>query len=260
MIREQLIQKGIGDPTRFRWRSHEITRIEGLSDAVFGFAVTLLVVSLEVPKTYAELMEAMRGFGAFAICFTLLIVVWFNQYKFFRRYGLQDNLTVVLNLALLFVVLFYVYPLKFVFSFLISEFTGHGARVRLPSGAIEAMVENTDQVATLMLIFGLGYVAVFGLFVLLFLRAYRKRAELQLNELEVFDTRVDIQESALNASIGLVSIAFAVLAGRRAASLSGMSYMLCPVVMTINGTLMGKRRRKIEERSRIGQDAVLKAN
>jgi len=25
-----------------RWRSHEITRVEGFSDAVFGFAVTLL--------------------------------------------------------------------------------------------------------------------------------------------------------------------------------------------------------------------------
>src|SRR6266403_1270249 len=120
MIRDVLMDKGVGDSHKFRWRSHEITRIEGLSDAVFGFAVTLLVVSLEVPKTYAELMQAMRGFGAFAICFTLLIVIWFNQYKFFRRYGLQDNLTVVLNLALLFVVLFYVYPLKFVFSFFVS--------------------------------------------------------------------------------------------------------------------------------------------
>src|SRR5437773_6272382 len=130
MIREKLIDKGVGDNKKFRWRSHEITRIEGLSDAVFGFAVTLLVVSLEVPKTFAELMEAMRGFGAFAICFTLLIVVWFNQYKFFRRYGLQDNLTVVLNLALLVVVLFYVYPLKFVFTFLISIFTGLVLRLR----------------------------------------------------------------------------------------------------------------------------------
>ena len=252
MIREKLIEKGVGDSGKFRWRSHEITRIEGLSDAVFGFAVTLLVVSLEVPKTYAELMEAMRGFGAFSICFTLLIVVWFNQYKFFRRYGLQDNLTVVLNLALLFVVLFYVYPLKFVFSFLVSEFTGQGARVRLPNGTVTTMVENSDQVATLMLIFGLGYVAVFGLFVLLFLHAYRNRNKLELNELEVFDTRTDIQESALNAGIGCVSLAFAIFAGRRAAPLSGMTYLLCPLVMTIHGMMMGKRRRKIEERSRAG--------
>src|SRR6202022_3095140 len=137
----------------FRWRSHEISRIEGLSDVVFAFAVTLLVVSLEVPKTFDELMAVMRGFGAFAICFALLIVVWFNQYKFFRRYGLQDSLTIVLNTALLFVVLFYVYPLKFVFTFLISMFTGHHAEVRLPGGTMGSMVENADQVATMMVIF-----------------------------------------------------------------------------------------------------------
>ena len=104
MLREQLLKKEIGSGA-FRWRSHEITRIEGLSDAVFGFAITLLVVSLEVPKTFSELLEAMRGFGAFAICFTLLFTVWYNQYKFFRRYGLRDTVTVVLNGALLFVVL-----------------------------------------------------------------------------------------------------------------------------------------------------------
>src|SRR6266403_2462020 len=117
MIREKLIDKQIGDNKKFRWRSHEISRIEGLSDGVFAFAVTLLVVSLEVPRTYAELMQTMRGFGAFAISFLLLFAVWFNQYKFFRRYGLQDTTTVLLNGLLLFVVLFYVYPLKFLFSF-----------------------------------------------------------------------------------------------------------------------------------------------
>ena len=59
MLREQLLKKEIGSGA-FRWRSHEITRIEGLSDAVFGFAITLLVVSLEVPKTFNELLARMQ--------------------------------------------------------------------------------------------------------------------------------------------------------------------------------------------------------
>src|SRR5436309_8737536 len=164
MLRQTLIQHHHAGG--FRWRGAEISRIEGLSDAVFAFAVTLLVVSLEVPKTFGELMETMRGFGAFAISFTLLFMVWFNQYKFFRRYGLQDNLTVCLNAILLFVVLFYVYPLKFLFTFLVSLFTGGGGRIHLPGGVEAFMVDSVDQVSVLMIIFGAGYIAVFGVFVL----------------------------------------------------------------------------------------------
>src|SRR5258705_13479890 len=116
MIREKLMEHHIGRPGDFRWRGHEISRIEGLSDAVFAFAITLLVVSLEVPKTFAELAETMHGFGAFLISFVLLFFVWFSQYKFFRRYGLRGTLTLVLNSALLFVGLFSVYPLRFFFT------------------------------------------------------------------------------------------------------------------------------------------------
>src|SRR5438874_7267596 len=124
MLREKLIDKGIGDNKKFRWRSHEVSRTEGLSDAVFGFAITLLVVSLEVPRTFNELMYAMRGFGAFAISFTLLFIVWYNQYKFFRRYGLQDNFTIVINGILLFVFYFYIYSLKFCFFFIVEGLLG----------------------------------------------------------------------------------------------------------------------------------------
>ena len=35
----------------------EVSRIEGFSDAVFGFALTLLVVSLEVPDNFDGLKE-----------------------------------------------------------------------------------------------------------------------------------------------------------------------------------------------------------
>src|SRR5260370_27298939 len=191
MLRDKVIDEGIGDNKKFRWRSHEVSRTEGLSDAVFGFAITLLVVSLEVPRTYGELMQTIRGFGAFAISFTLLFIVWYNQYKFFRRYGLQDNVTMLLNGVLLFVVIFYVYPLKFVFTLVVNLFSGGQAEIRLPNGTIEHMVENADQIAKLLLIFGIGYVAVFGGFVLLYWQAYLQRAMLELNGLGNFRTRDD---------------------------------------------------------------------
>src|SRR4051795_680500 len=66
-------------------RHREVSRVEGFSDAVFGFAITLLVVSLEVPKTYHELMTVIRGFPAFAVCFALLFQVWWRHYRFFPQ-------------------------------------------------------------------------------------------------------------------------------------------------------------------------------
>lgn len=246
MIRERLMEKEIGARNNFRWRSHEISRVEGLSDGVFAFAVTLLVVSLEVPKTFTELAVTMRGFGAFAISSALLFMIWFNQYKFFRRYGLQDNITVCLNAVLLFVVLFYVYPLKFLFSYLVNVFTGGHGEIRLANGNVEAMVEP-EQMGTLMLTFGIGYVAVFGVFVLLYLHAYRKQRQLELDQIEIFDTRYSIQESALNCGIGLLSMALAAFGGRYS-GLAGPVYMLVGVVMTIHGTVMGRQRRRLEGR------------
>src|SRR5690349_15147692 len=60
----------------FRWRAGEITRLEAFCDVVFGFALTLLVVSLEVPHSYGELIADMRGFLPFGVCFTQLVMIW----------------------------------------------------------------------------------------------------------------------------------------------------------------------------------------
>src|SRR5689334_19676051 len=145
VLREGLAAKGVGRRDGFRWRGHEVTRIEGFSDAVFAFAVTLLVVSLEVPKTFSELMGVMRGFLPFAVCFGLLMMVWREHYLYFRRYGLQDNVVFWLNAVLLFVVLFYVYPLKFVFTLALSPLLGG------PGPGAERMIE-TAQVPRLFVI------------------------------------------------------------------------------------------------------------
>ena len=75
--------------------------------------------------------------------------------------------------------------------------------------------------------------------------AYRKRTELDLNELELFDTRIDIREGLLNVSIAAISVALAVFGGRYAAT-SGMIYMLTPIILMTHSRLNRRRRRKLE--------------
>jgi len=231
----------VGSVRGFRWRAGEVSRLEGFTDAVFAFAVTLLVVSLEVPRTFAELVIAMRGFLAFAICFVLLFLIWYEHYVYSRRYGLDDPTVVWLNGALIFVVLFYVYPLKFMFTMVVNGIFGFTDAVR---GA-EPVLKRSDA-PSLFLIFGAGYVAVFLVFTLLYLHALRRRDELGLNEIELHDTRSRLWSVMLNGFTGVLSIATVLIFGEAGARWAGPIYLLNGPILTAHGFYWGVRRRRLE--------------
>lgn len=184
----------------FRWRNHEVSRIEGFSDAVFGFAITLLIVSLEVPKTSTELFATMRGFGAFLVTFFMLSAIWYAQHLFFRRYGLVDRVTVILNLALLFTILFFVYPLKFLFTVLLGDPTMRHAKVMTPHGLEPAILP--EHRPWIYLIYGVGFCAIFLIFVLLYRHAYNQREKLELNEFEVWETQHALRRFVMAVALG----------------------------------------------------------
>jgi uncharacterized membrane protein len=214
MLREKLIDRHSATARHeFRWRSREISRLEGLSDAVFGFAITLLIVALEVPRTSGELLEAMRGFISFAITFAILYLLWYRQFTFFRRYGLEDRTTAILNGALLFMVLFFVFPLKFLFGTIVNRLLGEGKMVRLPNGTLERAIQP-EHFTPMMTIYGLGFTAVFAIFTLLHLHAYHRRQELRLTELERLDTLQALQAYTASTGIGLLTVVYVLVVGQ----------------------------------------------
>src|SRR5918994_911424 len=242
VLRRGLAQMRVGDEEGFSWRGQDITRIEGFSDAVFAFAITLLVVSLEVPNTFDELLATMRGFLAFGVCFYMLFLVWNEHYKFFRRYGLKDNFTLHLSSVLLFVVLFYVYPLKFLFTALMDELLGFSTQVGSSTGAVVQEIKPA-QWPLLLVLFGVGFVVVQLVYFLLYWRAYALRGMLELDAYEASITRQELQGYLLLAAVGLTSIAVALLGGVEGGSLAGWVYLLIWPLMTINGYIMARRRR-----------------
>jgi hypothetical protein len=203
MLRQRLIAKSSDAPHEFKWRSREVSRLEGLSDTVFGFAITLLIVSLEVPRTSGELLETMRGFIAFALTFGVLYSLWYRQFVFFRRYGLEDTPVVLLNGALLLFVLFFVFPFKFLANAMVNRALGLGKTVQLADGRAVAVIQPGDWPA-LFAVYGLGFAAIFVMFAALFHHAYKKREDLDLNPLEVYDTRESVRIFLINAALGVV--------------------------------------------------------
>ena len=234
MFRKALDKDKLEKKDKFKWRSHEITRIEAFTDAVFAFAVTLLVVSLEVPNNFEELVHKMKGFLAFAVGFTLLMQIWYGQFVFFRRYGLQDMKCIILNLILIFVVLFYVYPLKFLFNLILT-----------PSDVSSAIHITQSQSSDLMIIYGIGFMAIYIVFVFLYHHAFTKSAEMGLTKKEIFDTRSKMYANEVMVSIGLLSILTAALLPLGLAGLSGFVYILISPALTIFWRKRNKRRKLI---------------
>ena len=211
-------------PAGFRNRGGDISRVEGFADCAFGFAVTLLVVSLDVPKTFDALVAALQGIPAFAVSFAILAWIWYTQYRFFRMYGLEDPRTVLLTLLLLFVVLCYVYPLKFLYAATLGRDI------------------STHDLQLLFAIYGVGVAATFTVLLLMYANAYRQRERLGLDALERAETRISMWELGGVAALGLVSAGVAQLPlGENVLIAAGCTYFLNGVVYT----LCGRRRRAL---------------
>jgi uncharacterized membrane protein len=209
----------------FRLRGTSISRIDAFSDVVFGFAITLLVVSLEVPHTFDELHHSLQGFIPFGVCFVFLILLWYSHFKFFRRYGLHDVGTIAINAVLLFVILFYVYPLKFLFTVLAASWIGGDKNAFGTAG----------QMRELMVLYALGFTAVYFLFTALHWNAWRQRIELRLNPTELFLTRSSMIEYTAMGSIGLLSCLLALTLPARFGGIAGLIYFLLWPIGDVHG-------------------------
>jgi uncharacterized membrane protein len=214
----------------------EVSRIEGFSDAVFGFALTLLVVSLEVPNDFEGLKVILRGFLPFGLTFVLVCWIWYEHYAFFRKFDAEDPLTIALNCLLLFLVLFFVYPLKFVFANVVAMVLGQRT-------AFLGMGEANTRLV--MLVFSAGFVAVFAIFALLYWNVYRRRAQLDLGALDAFDARAGARTHLISVAVGLASIGLALVLPIYLIGAAGMIYGLQGPLHWRNGVLIARARARV---------------
>ena len=244
-LKDQLV----GLDPRFNYRGINQTRIETFSDAVFAVAFTLVVLSSSVPETFSELRASIHDILPSFICIVLIVVIWHQHYLFFLRYGLQNTRTVTINTFLLFMVLIYVYPLKFLARFLVELYSG--LLFSRPDNFMNDFggEMNNENMTLLMTTYGIGATLIFAAMAWLYRYAYKKREALNLSEYEVFSTKVSLWHNLLMSTPPFLSVMITVIhpfgQGAINYAIAGFVYMLYMPIMFTFGWKVRKRTDKL---------------
>lgn len=200
--------------------AHNISRIEAFSDAVFAFAATLLVVSLGVENSDSIIEVDFKSFISFAVSFFVLVMLWYLHYNFFRRTDYMDNTIIAINAVLLFVVLYYVFPLK---SLINSWFMTKGM--------------TPDKLASLFELYGIGFALIFLCLSLMYFRAFKKTRHLEQAMTLLFYTR----HFAIFVAVALLSIGVAYVQIGLNFGLPGIIYSLLGPFCALHSYLFFKK-------------------
>ena len=207
----------------FRMRGLEMTRLEVFIDAAFAFAVTMLVISFDaIPRSYDEVMLAVKSIPAFVVAVAQLVWIWHTHNVWSRRFGLDTAYTVFISTCLLIVVLIYVYPMRIMAGGMFSWFTNG----YLPSNF---KFITLDELRDMFIFLGIGFVALCLVFVQMYRYAVKLKDELQLNDHEQFESRTLALMWAGASGVGLICVVLAMVLPDQLVPYSGFAFLLLSV-------------------------------
>ena len=221
----------------FRLRGLEMTRLESFVDAAFAFTVTMLVIAgQQVPDNIVALLKAFKDVPAFAASIAVLAIFWKGHWLWSRRYGLEDNTSIVISWALIFTMLVYVYPLKLVFGGMFYALSNGWLGLRLT-------VETYSQGRALFALYAAGFSALALEILMLNLHAWRLRVPLHLDEREQRMTRGELTGWSIPVCVGLVSLLLALTLPPGWIGWSGWIYFSMLILLPLQ---RWRRRRQLD--------------
>lgn len=225
-MRHEVYKNKQRDP-RIQYRGAEPSRLDNLTDGVFGIAITLLIFNLSNPNSFDDLLTFTKTLPAFLISISFLVVVWNEHLRFSEIYTLNDTVLTMLNTLFIALIIFYVYPLRFLTLFLTNFFFHTDIQVSI----------RGDQVPHLMIYYGFVAFALYFTLFLLYRRAGKLKEALQFNAFEEFYTRALQQRLAIMFAVPLLSIALTLLLKPISFTLAsvagGMAYCLYTPAMLL---------------------------
>jgi uncharacterized membrane protein len=216
------------------WEATRTKRLDAFVDAAFAFAVTLLVISTGAPTDFDRLGEAIGRIPAFAASFALIVMFWLAYRDLARLATRRDSWSTALSLAIVFVVLVYVFPLRVLVEAAMHNISGG----RLPGVAI-----TLGDLRNLYIVYGLGFVVLASLFAALYAHAWNAHAAMGLTR----EARPEAAEWALiwtaAVAAGLLSASLAaILSDQLVGAAPGLAYFLIPLAVTQITRLKAKGR------------------
>jgi uncharacterized membrane protein len=213
-----------------------MTRLETFIDAAFAFAVTMMVIASDrVPDDINTLLAAFKHVPAFVASIVVLGIFWRGHWLWSRRYGLEDGVSIFISWALLVTVLIYIYPLKALFGSMFFMLSGGSMGHTLG-------VRTETQARAIFSIYAIGFTAIVVEIQLLYLRAWRLREPLRLNELERFLTRADVRGWTIPAIVGTLALVLALTLPFKHIYWSGWIYFSMAIVVPVHRRFLNRRR------------------
>lgn len=188
----QMIRKN----TKLTYRGENVSRLENLTDAVFGIAITLLIFNLVNPNSFEAILTFTKTIPAFLVSITFLMMLWIEHSRFVKIYSLNDNWLIAFNTLFIALIIFYVYPLRFMTLYLTDAFF---------NAEINVDIKNVE-VPYLLIYYGFVFFAIYFTIFLLYNRALKIREKLQLNPYELFYTKMLRERIFIMFVVPLISI------------------------------------------------------
>jgi uncharacterized membrane protein len=195
-MRNLISENRLRDPN-LTYRGIQPGRMEGLTDAVFGIAITLLIFNLANPNSFADLVTFTKTLPAFLISIFYLLLVWREHVHFSEVFGLNDSILSALNTLFLALIIFYVYPLRFLTLFLTGLLFGFEGTVAIA----------WKDVPDLMTYYGLIAFALYFTLFLFYIRVLSIEKAFELSAYEKVYLRMILWKMGVLFVVPLLSVA-----------------------------------------------------
>lgn len=174
------IHRSLNLDPRLNYRGLEPTRLDNLTDAVFGIAITLLIFNLKNPNSFVELLQFTKTLPAFLASIAFLLVVWSEHLWFSRLYGMDNRGIAALNVLFIGLIIFYVYPLRLLTLWITNWIFASSGELRV----------SYAEVPLLVVYFGVAVFLLYFIIFLMYVRAGRISSRLALGKAEQAHTKL----------------------------------------------------------------------